>query len=99
MDILLYLGILLVGAFIGFKDNKKLPLLKYTGEIQTFALLFLLFVMGIKIGLDREIIYSFRIIGLQGTVLALASIIFSILGVRFISGRILHQKGRARDDI
>ncbi|MBM7613961.1 LysO family transporter [Alkaliphilus hydrothermalis] len=99
MDILIYLLILLAGAFLGSKDQLKLPLMNRTSEAQTFALLFLLFIMGVKIGIDKEIIYSFSRIGLQGFLLALSSVIFSVLGVKMISNRVLRVKeGQVEDD-
>jgi len=99
MDILIYLLILLAGALIGAKENLKLPLLNKTSEIQTFALLFLLFIMGVKIGIDKEIIYSFSRIGLQGFLLALSSVIFSVLGVKMISHKVLQEKeGQVEND-
>lgn len=69
------------------------------GTIQTFALLFLLFVMGVKIGLDKDIIYSLGTIGLQSIFLAVFSIIFSIIGVRIISSKVLREKVKTENDI
>ena len=97
MSILLYLIILLIGAYIGYKDNLKF-LVKQAGPIQNYALFFLLFIMGIKIGLDREIIYSFGKIGFQGMILALSSIIFSVAGVKLVSSKIIHTKEDVEHD-
>ncbi|SCY98240.1 LysO family transporter [Alkaliphilus peptidifermentans] len=99
MNILLYLLILLLGAFIGSKNLLKAKIMNNVGTIQTFALLFLLFVMGVKIGLDKDIIYSLGTIGLQSIFLAVFSIIFSIIGVRIISSKVLREKVKTENDI
>ncbi|KAB3537346.1 lysine exporter LysO family protein [Alkaliphilus pronyensis] len=99
MNILLYLFILLIGAFIGSKDFLKPKLLNRIGSIQTLSLLFLLFIMGVKIGLDKEIIFSLATIGLHSIILAVASIVFSILGVKLVSSKILREKVKVGDDI
>lgn len=85
MNILLYLIILIMGAILGSKMKWKSGRDKAVGLVQNLALYFLLFVMGIKIGLDEEILGSFGTIGLQGMVLAAASVLFSIAGVRLVS--------------
>ncbi|GAB6087907.1 LysO family transporter [Alkaliphilus crotonatoxidans] len=93
MNILFYLIILMIGAMIGskIKSNKQEGFVKHIGLIQNLALYFLLFMMGTKIGLDKEILRSFGTIGLQGFLLALATVIFSIIGVRMVSKGLLTE--------
>ena len=98
MNILLYLCILVVGALIGGRFNLKPSFEKKIVSIQNLALYFLLFVMGIKIGLDREIIYSFGTIGMQGIILALFSILFSVAGVSLVAKTIFAEKEQVKHD-
>ncbi len=88
----------MVGAYIGYKDNIKV-LIKHAGEVQNYALFFLLLIMGIKIGLDKELVYSFGKIGFQGLILALFSIVFSVLGVKLVAKRLLKEKEQMENDL
>lgn len=82
---LTYLIVLAIGCLIGskvpMKDNHHQKLV----TIQSIALYFLLFIMGAKVGMDKDMLRSFGKIGLQGTTIALFSVIFSVLGVSLIS--------------
>lgn len=92
MDIILYLFIIVVSAYIGSKKLLSDSIMKKLDRIQTFSLLLLLFIMGISIGMDREVVNSFGSIGLKALVLALFSVGFSILGVKVISGKVINAK-------
>lgn len=98
MNILLYLVIIIIGAIIGYKDLIKPGLMKYLGLLQNYALLLLLLIMGIKIGLDKDTIRSFGLIGFQAALLAVFSIIFSIAGVKLVSKLVMEDKGRVEHD-
>lgn len=89
--LLLYLGILILGAYIGFKDKISKKLKNQLNNIQNICLLFLLFIMGIKIGIDENVINSFFTIGLKAIIISFFTVGFSILGVflvrKFILGK------------
>jgi len=89
MTILLYLLILILGAIIGNKKLLKDSVMKKLDHIQTFSLLLLLFIMGVSIGMDKDVITSFATIGMQAAILAVFSVVFSILGVKIISKKVL----------
>jgi len=89
MTILLYLLILILGAIIGNKKLLKDSVMKKLDHIQTFSLLLLLFIMGVSIGMDKDVITSFATIGMQAAILAVFSVVFSILGVKVISKKVL----------
>ena len=90
--LLLYLGILILGAYIGFKDKISGKLKSQLSNIQNICLLFLLFVMGIKIGIDENVINSFFSLGVKALIMSLFTIGFSIIGVFFVSKFILKKK-------
>lgn len=98
MDILLYLVILIIGAFIGSKNWLKDSIMKKLDHIQTFSLLLLLFIMGISIGMDRDVITSFASIGMQAVVLAVFSVIFSVLGVKIVSKHVFTLKEKREEN-
>ncbi|NBG87637.1 LysO family transporter [Isachenkonia alkalipeptolytica] len=93
MNILLYIAIMIFGAFLGNRKLIPKPLMKKIDTIQFLCLLLLLFIMGVSIGLDEEVIQSFGTIGVQGIIFAVASILFSILGVRLIASKVLVKGG------
>ncbi len=101
MNILLYLIIIIIGAIIGYRDLIKPGLKKHLGKLQSYSLLFLLLIMGIKIGLDRDTIKSFGLIGFQAVTLAVFSIIFSIAAVKLVSKHVLKEEkaGQTQNDI
>lgn len=92
--LLLYLGILILGAYIGFKDKISEKLKGQLNNIQTICLLFLLFIMGIKIGIDENVINSFLSIGLKAFIMSIFTVGFSIIGVFLVSKFILGKRDR-----
>ena len=96
MTILLYIAVLLIGGFIGSRNIIKPRRMKLVDLLLSGAMLILIFLMGIKIGLDETVLASFRSIGFQALVLALSSIFFSTLGVRLVAGYVLRRKEDAQ---
>ena len=92
--LLLYLGILILGAYIGFKDKISEKLKSQLNNIQNICLLFLLFIMGIKIGIDENVINSFFYIGLKAFIMSIFTVGFSIIGVLFVSKFILEKRDK-----
>lgn len=88
---MLYLGILLLGGIIGYKDRINKTIEANLNIIQNISLLFLLFIMGITIGINEEIISNLLSIGIKAGVISLASIIFSMIFVRMISKYVLES--------
>lgn len=79
----LYLSFIVIGGIVGrkFKLSKKFH--STLSLIQSVCLLSLLFTMGIKIGLDNDVLGSFFNIGFKAVLISVFSIVFSILGVFF----------------
>ncbi|WZL71476.1 LysO family transporter [Clostridiaceae bacterium 35-E11] len=93
MRILLYTAIILLGAYIGYHDKLSETVLKKLSKIQYGCLLFLLFIMGINIGVNRDVVMKFHQLGYQALVLSALSVVFSILLVRFTS-KLLQKENR-----
>jgi len=79
--LLMYLVVIMLGALVGAKASLGDQLKKRLGSIQTSCLLFLLGVMGIKVGMDQGVVDSFFQIGYRAVVMSIFTISFSILGV------------------
>ncbi len=90
--ILLYVVIISIGAFIGYKNLFSKGIMNKLDKIQHICLLFLLFIMGVKIGINEEILKAFPRLGFSALIISSMSIIFSILGVRLISKYINSSK-------
>ncbi|SKC69616.1 LysO family transporter [Maledivibacter halophilus] len=92
MKILLYIMIILLGALFGYKDLVSEKIFSKISTIQYICLLFLLFVMGIKIGINKEVLSSFHKLGFSAIIISIFSIGFSVLGVKLISNFILSKE-------
>jgi uncharacterized membrane protein YbjE (DUF340 family) len=88
----MYLGIIVLGGLIGAKLKLKESFIKRLGSLQTACLLFLLFVMGIKIGMDEKVINSFISIGLNALIMSIFTVGFSIIFVYIINKLFLGGK-------
>ena len=95
MRILLYLLMLILGIWIGYKEISHKKLLDGLDKLQLLALIILLLVMGIRIGADPDVMDSIQIIGFRGFVFALITIVFSVLPV-FIYTRFIMKGGQKR---
>lgn len=88
MTLLLYLGITLVGYFIGSfcrKRNKTIPLV---GKAQTLAIMTLVFVMGARIGGNDQVVSQLGTIGLLALATALI-ILATTVAVTFVGRKLL----------
>lgn len=86
MQIILYLIIMLIGAFIGSKGVIPKKIDNKLSSLQTLCLLFLLAVMGYKIGINNDILSNFYKIGFKAFFIAALCIAFSIIFVKATYG-------------
>lgn len=93
LRLVLYLAILFLGILIGYKEISHKKLLAKLNHLQMIALIILLFVMGIRIGVDEEVINSLGTLGFQAFVLSGCAIIGSVLAV-FIYRKATHLNKR-----
>lgn len=92
MRVFLYLIIISIGAYVGYKDLFLKKLSNKLNAIQHTCLLFLLFIMGIKIGINKEIVKTFPKLGFSALIISIFTIVFSVLGVKIISRYILTSR-------
>ena len=79
--VLLYFGILAVGWFLSSKGKIHGSLMKKISVIQSVILFGLIYIMGVRIGMDEQILSSIGQIGIMAAVFALITASFSILFV------------------
>lgn len=84
VTLLKYLGILVLGGIIGYKDKLSPKLEGKLNSIQNACLLFLLFVMGITIGINDDTISNIFSIGFKSGIISIFTVGFSILFVALI---------------
>ncbi len=89
--LLLYLAILIIGALAGYKELVGKKLESKLNIIQTICLLFLLFIMGVRMGLDDKVISSFGELGFQAIVISIFTITFSVLLVKLVKKYIVRK--------
>lgn len=87
----LYFLVLIIGIIIGQKDIFGKKIYKKLDIAQTLSVLALIFIMGIKIGLDKEVMSSLPIIGVSAVIMAAFSIVGSILCV-WIGRKLIIEK-------
>ncbi len=86
--LLLYLGIVVIGYFIGSamrKNNKKIV---HIGKLQSISIAILIVLMGMRLGVDKEVIQGIKAIGGTAFLLTLFVMGGSVLGF-FVVRKIL----------
>ncbi|HSH36871.1 LysO family transporter [Schnuerera sp.] len=91
--LLIYLFVLILGGYLGYKDKINIGLSNKLDFIQNISLFFLLFIMGIRIGLDEKVIRSFFSIGFKAGIISISTIIITIIITRIISKFIILKEG------
>jgi len=73
------LGILIIGITLGFIFRKMEKLIKLSNKLLIWSIYLLLFLLGISIGTNDEIIRNFPTTGLKALVLTFAGVLGSCL--------------------
>ncbi|HHV45520.1 MAG TPA: lysine exporter LysO family protein [Tissierellia bacterium] len=97
--LIIYFLILFLGFIIGHKDKINDGLYRKINILQNVCLYVLLFIMGIRIGLDDSVISSFLSIGYMAVVITLITLIVTIGIVRLLSKLILNRKGEDKIEL
>lgn len=82
-----------LGILTGYLFTKKKVKTKSVDTILYISLYFLLFIMGIKIGLNRELLNNLPKLGLISLAFSLSTIIFSVLSVTIL-GKVFLRNSR-----
>jgi uncharacterized transporter YbjL len=92
MRILLYILIIIAGALISSRGLLNKVVEKNLAKLQYASLLLLLFIMGVNIGINDQIINTFGKLGLQAIVLSLTSIVLSVAAVKLVAVYFKHRE-------
>ena len=98
MRILLYIFIIVVGALISCKGLLNKMVEKNLLKLQYASLLLLLFIMGVNIGINDQIITTFGKLGLQAIVLSFSSIVLSVAVVKLVAVYFKHKEMAVQQD-
>lgn len=82
LDIFIYICIIIFGAFLVRKQILPEFILKKVSFLQSLSLYVLLGAMGLKIGSDRNLVSQLHVLGIKSFVIAVFSILFSILFIK-----------------
>jgi uncharacterized membrane protein YbjE (DUF340 family) len=88
----------LAGAFISNRGLLSSIVEKNLSKLQYASLLLLLFIMGVNIGINDEIINDFSKLGFQAIVLSLSSIILSVAAVKLVSTYFKYKEKAVKQD-
>lgn len=83
---------LCIGIGIGASNKISKKIIKYNDHLSTISIFSLLFVMGISIGANKDIINNFHRIGLSGLLYAFLSILFSMMVVYLLTSILFRRR-------
>jgi len=97
-SILLYLSLLIVGGLLSYKGLIHTQLMNRIDKLQLACLFALLFIMGLRIGMDDRVLKAFAQIGFHAILFALFTVIGSV-GVVHLLLKIFKKKRGAANDL
>ncbi len=68
-----------IGIAIGFFISKKENLIKINDKLVTWAIYLLLFILGIDVGTNKDIINNIHTIGLQAIIITMGALLGSLI--------------------
>ncbi|PWL94987.1 MAG: hypothetical protein DBY08_00930 [Clostridiales bacterium] len=80
-DLILYLGVTVIGYFFGSKLRNKKDRLTWTGKVQTVAIMLLVLCMGARMGSNKEIIDNLGSIGFSAFLITVVIMVFSVAAI------------------
>lgn len=87
-DLILYLGVTILGYCLGSKLRSKKESLTWTGKVQTVAIMLLVLCMGARMGSNKEIIDNLSTIGFSAFLITVVIMAFSV-GAIWITRKLL----------
>jgi uncharacterized membrane protein YbjE (DUF340 family) len=82
-----------VGIFLGFSNKLPKKVIRHNDQITFYGVVALLFIMGISIGMNKEIVKNIQVLGLQSLVFAFFGVLGSVIVV-FMVSKILLRGGK-----
>ncbi|NLY36845.1 MAG: lysine exporter LysO family protein [Tissierellia bacterium] len=82
-ELALFFGIALIGYLLGSRFSSTLQEIKLFQSIQTIAVIILIFSMGLRVGINKEVTSQLGTIGIYAFIITLVVMFFSVLFVYF----------------
>ena len=79
--LILYLSVAVIGYFVGSKLRAKQEITRWTGRIQTFAIIVLIFTMSMSMGSKGEVMEHLNSIGLYAFIMTVVIIFCSVAAI------------------
>ena len=79
--VVLYLGAMVLGYFVGSRLRSKAEKFWFLGKVQSVCIFFMVFIMGIRMGSNEEIIMNLGSIGVKAFIITVAIFATSALSV------------------
>jgi uncharacterized membrane protein YbjE (DUF340 family) len=92
--IFLYLILLIIGGILSYKGIIHDKLLKRAGQMQMLFLYMLIFVMGMRLGMDDKVLEAIGTIGFRAGIFALVTAVGGVLGVFIVDRTIIKSRKR-----
>ena len=83
------------GVLVGYIIRKR-TFIKHVGSIISLIIVFLLFFLGVAVGVNKQIIENFANIGLDAFAIAVATTVGSVLCAWFVYNRFFKRKDTSR---
>ena len=96
VNLVVYLALVVLGAFLGSRPAVRSRPMEWLGRFQTAALLLLIATLGAELGANEEIVSSLGTIGLNALAITLTSMVGSMLAVHFLRRHILKLDAQGR---
>lgn len=84
LSLLLYIGMLALGVFVGSRKGVRRRKLSWLGRLQFIALIVLVAILGVKIGSDDKVISSLGEIGFSALIITLFALAGSVAAVTLV---------------
>lgn len=96
-SIILYLALLIIGGFLSYRGWIHKGLSDRIDKLQLACLFLLLFIMGLRIGMDERVIKAFAQIGFHAVLFGFFTILGSVICVHLMI-KLINRKGEAHHD-
>ncbi|SHJ44954.1 Membrane protein of unknown function [Dethiosulfatibacter aminovorans DSM 17477] len=96
--VLIYFVLLGIGGVLSYKGIVHDKLLKRAGQMQMVFLYMLIFVMGIRLGMNREVIETIGTIGFKSGVFAVLTALGGVLGVFVLDKTLIKGGNNTRNE-
>ncbi|HBH13557.1 MAG: hypothetical protein XD91_0967 [Clostridiales bacterium 38_11] len=80
-SVMFYLILLVAGGLLSYRGLIHIKMLKRVGSLQMFFLYMLIFIMGLRLGMNKEVLNAIKDIGFKSVVYTIGTLVTSIAAV------------------